>query len=316
MLSTSALLPLELLHAAETLYRANKQNNPQLSVTKTSITGDVVTSHTGIKLGADCAIEDCGHADVIFLPALWRNPRPIIAKNQKVIPWLIEQYENGAVIAGVGTGCCFLAEAGLLNGKPATTHWYFFDHFQKWYPDVDLKRQYFITKAGNLYCTGSVNSLADLTVNFIQRYYSQDIAAHVERHFFHEIRRAYEQDTSLLDPSERHHDETIVQTQIWMQNNLDKEITFAQLADLFRMSLRSFNRRFKQATGITPLAYLQKVRMQTAKDLLQTSNLSITEIGYKVGFQDAAYFSNLFKKVHGVTPSEYRTTVRKKLFSV
>ena len=318
MLATSVTLPLEQLRAAEALSRANAslatQKRTQLRIKMVSVGGKPVRTHTGITLTPDCDLSDVTESDLIYLPALWRNPKPVVQKNTEILSWLQTMFENGSLIAGVGTGCCFMAESGLLDDRPATTHWYYFDRFQQWYPNVKLKRQYFITQSGNLYCTGSVNALADLTVHFIQRYYSYDIAAHVERHFFHEIRRAYDSERSFQDTLFEHPDEDIIQTQIWLKDNLDKSIKLKELAQQFGMSERTFMRRFKSATGTTPLSYLQKQRMDTAKDLLQTSNLSISEIMYKVGYHDSAHFTSLFKKHHGTSPSQYRTTVRAKLF--
>ncbi|MDO6421722.1 GlxA family transcriptional regulator [Saccharophagus degradans] len=320
MLATSVTLPLELLRAAEALNNSARdlknKNIKALDIQLASVDGKPVKTHTGLTLNADCAVQDCDDADIVYLPALWRNPFPTVSGSPTTTAWLNNLYENGCTIAGVGTGCCFMAEAGLLDNKPATTHWHFFDAFQHRYPLVQLKRQYFITQAGNLYCTGSVNALADLTVLFIQRYYSKHVASHVERHFFHEIRQAYQSGTSLLEQENSHPDEEIIQTQIWLRDNFAKEIKLNDVAQLFSMSPRTFTRRFKNATGHTPLHYLQNIRIDVAKDLLQTSNLSVSEIMFRVGYHDPTHFTNLFKKSLGVTPSQYRTTVRAKLFSV
>ncbi len=319
MLATSVSLPLEQLRSAEALAKSDTPRNkmsPTLNVKLVSVDGEGVDTHTGLKLQPDCSIDAVETSDIVYLPALWRNPRPIVRQNEKLYPWLREHFESGSLIAGVGTGCYLMAEAGLLNNKPATTHWHYFDQFQKRYPEVNLKRQYFITQAGNLYCTGSVNSMADLTIHFIQRYFSRTVASHVERHFFHEIRRAYESSVSYQDSMNAHPDEDILQTQIWLQDNHGKEVSLSELATQFDMSLRTFNRRFKNATGSTPLQYLQKIRMEVAKDLLKTTNLSISEVMFKVGYHDIAHFNALFKKHHGTTPGQYRTTVRAKLFSL
>src|SRR5690606_25608064 len=184
---------------------------------------------------------------------------------------------------------CFLAEAGLLDNKAATTHWHYFDQFQKDYPKVQLIRQYFITQAGNLYCAASVNSLADLTVHFIQRLFGKEIASHVERHFSHEIRKSYESSGFFETAHNPHPDEEIIQIQIWLQDNYHREILFPQVAARFGMSVRTLNRRFKSALGQTPMDYLQEIRINNARDLLKTSNLSISEIADKIGYQDAGY---------------------------
>lgn len=319
MLATSTTLPIEMLRAAESAAMGRDRRAQRLQLRTAAERLEPLQTRSGFAFTPDCSLEQAGDSDMVFLPALWRNPRPVVRRADLLKSWLRQRYEAGATISAVGTGCCFLAEAGLLSGKPATTHWHYFDQFQKDYPRVQLKRQYFITQAGSLYCAASVNALADLTVHFIQRLYNRPIASHVERHFSHEIRRAYET-TSYFEggsASAQHHpDEEIVQAQIWLQDNYGRDVKLSAVAQRFDMSVRSFNRRFKNATGKSPLQYLQEIRIETAKDLLKTSNLSISEIAYRVGYQDMGHFTGLFKKFLATTPSDYRTTVRAKLFSV
>lgn len=320
MLATSVTLPMEQLHAAVTLARTHsgKHANEQtrLEITLVSQDGQAVNSHTGFPIHANASCAEIVEADIVYLPALWRNPIPVIKNNQDVPGWIKKLYEKGSLIAGVGTGCYFMAEAGLLEKKPATTHWHYFDKFQERYPNVQLKRQYFITQSSNIYCTGSVNSLADLTIHFIQRFFSASIAQEVERHFFHEIRRAYDSAAVFNEKDQVHPDEDIIQTQIWIKDNFEKAVTINELAKTFGMSTRNFSRRFKNATGSSPLHYLQKVRLDAAKDLLKTSNLSIAETMLNVGYQDSTHFASLFKKQHGTTPRQYRSTVRAKMFKL
>jgi transcriptional regulator GlxA family with amidase domain len=316
MLTTSSTLPMEMLLAAEsamqTMLPADQRR--QLEIKTLGLTHEAVATRTGLRWQPDLSLGDNPDSDLIYLPGLWRNPRPIVKKHTALLDWLREQYQRGAIISAVGTGCCFLAEAGLLNGKAATTHWHYFDQFQRDYPQVQLKRQYFITQAGNLYCAASVNSLADLTVHFIQRFFGKAIASHVERHFSHEIRKAYETSGFFEATENPHPDEQITQIQIWLQDNYQRDILFPQIAERFGMSVRTLNRRFKNALGQTPLEYLQEIRINTAKDLLKTSNLSINEIADRVGYEDAGYFARLFKKHLATTPNAYRDTVRAKLF--
>lgn len=318
MLATSSTLPMEMLFAANSAFlRMNRQHGATLSLklrTVARTTATVVTS-SGLHWQPDYTLEQAKENDIIYLPGLWRNPRPIIRRNSELLDWLREQYQNGALISAVGTGCCFLAEAGLLDGKAATTHWHYFDQFQRDYPKVHLKRQYFITQAGTLYCAASVNSLADLTVHFIHRLTGKTIASHVERHFSHEIRRSYESSGYFEQEQSRHPDEEIIQIQIWLQDNYYRDISFTQVAERFGMSVRTLNRRFKAAVNQSPLQFLQEIRINTARDLLKTSNLSINEIADKVGYQDSGYFTTLFKKQLSTTPNAYRATVRAKLFS-
>lgn len=319
MLGTSATLPSEMLLSANALLKSKtssrNKNAPSIKLQTLTLDGEPITTNIGLTLKPNHALNGGCQAQIIYLPGLWRNPRPLLKRSEKLLAWLKTQHDNGALICAVGTGCCFLAEAGLLEGKAATTHWHYFDQFQKDYPSVDLKRQYFITQAGNIYCAASVNSLADLTVHFIQRYYGKEIANHVERHFSHEIRRAYESSGFFEETHNRHPDEQITQVQIWLQDNYAKPVKMEQLAEKFGMSSRNLHRRFRSALNITPLAYLQEIRINHAKDLLKTSNLSIAEIADKIGYQDSSFFSRLFKQHLATTPMAYRETVRGKLFS-
>lgn len=330
MLTSSVSFPLEQLHAAQTMAQATAQSvNLDTKSKKTrnfqtklfnarlaSIDQNPIASQTGLPITPDSNILDIEKTDLIYLPALWRNPRPILKKNIRILDWLKHAHEQGSIIAGVGTGCYFMAEAGLLDHKPATTHWFYFNDFHSNYPKIQLKRQHFITEADGLYCTGSVNSMADLTIHFIQRFFSPSIARDIERHFFHEIRKAYDGESVFRKQIQAHPDEDIIQIQLWLQENYGSKIKFTELAKKFEMSTRTLNRRFKNAAGITPVEYVQKIRINTAKELVQTTNLSISEIIFKTGYHDHAHFLRLFKKHHGLTPSQYRTTVRAKLFNL
>jgi transcriptional regulator GlxA family with amidase domain len=318
MLATSATLPAEMLRAAQSAAEGRRDNTHQLDLATVAVSRKRIVTRAGFALSPDMSLnlKQARPADIIYVPALWRNPRPVLRRHTAVIEWLRQAYAAGSIIAGVGTGCCFMAEAGLLDSRPATTHWHYFERFAQDYPRVHLKRDYFITQADELYCAASVNALADLTVHFIQRLYDKTIAHHIERHFSHEIRRAYESMRYFEGSSDQHSDETVLQIQLWLQDNYPTTVQFAALAEQFDMSVRSMNRRFKLATGKSPLRYLQEIRMGIARDLLKTSNLSISEIAYSVGYQDLGHFSALFKKSFSATPHDYRTTVRAKLFSI
>ncbi|HEY6528550.1 MAG TPA: helix-turn-helix domain-containing protein [Cellvibrionaceae bacterium] len=318
MLASSITLPLEQLSAAADFTHAHHKGKPippPFTIRLASLDGKSKRAHSGISLAAHSSIDAIENSDITYLPALWRNPQKLLKQNRALLPWLKQQHHNGNIIAGVGTGCCFMAEAGLLDNQTATTHWHYFDEFALHYPKVKLLRDYFITRAGNLYCTGSVNSTADLTIQFIRQYYSLAAANHVERHFFHEIRNS---GLHLGRPQwdQPHRDELIAQAQAWLGEHLESDLHMDQVALHFRLSVRSFNRRFRAATAQTPLHYLHERRILLAKELLKTSNLSISEISLRCGYQDFAHFTKLFKKHLGVTPSEYRTTVRAKLFAV
>lgn len=316
MLSTSASWPIEMWTSANHVSSGRNDQRALVSLYTVASREDAILCHAGLKLFPDKVVNEKQRFDLIYLPALWRNPKPILKIEHSIISWLQGQFENGATICSVGTGSSFIAETGLLDHKPATTHWYYFDQFTHLYPKVELKRQHFITEAGKLYCAASINSLADLTVHFIQRYYGKAVAQHIERHFSHEIRQQYASINYAEKQNTNHPDELILQIQMWVQDNFSNEIVFKKTATKFGMSERNFCRRFKSATGQTPNQFLQTIRINNARDLLQYSNLGVGEIADRVGYSDMSYFAKVFKQFLSVTPREYRATVRAKLFNV
>ncbi|HCM47558.1 MAG TPA: AraC family transcriptional regulator, partial [Colwellia sp.] len=253
--------------------------------------------------------------DIIIVPSLWRNPRPVLKSHQKLISWLQNCWQQGSTLIGVGTGVCFLAESGLLDNHSATTHWHYVDQFKRDYPKVDLKPDFFITQSERIYCAASLNALADIIVHLIAQHYGKAAAQNVERNFSHEIRKPYEEQRYLEGSGDRHADELIAEIQFWLRTHLNTELTLTDIAKLFGMSQRSFTRRFKAATGTRATQYWQQLRIETAKELLSSSNLTIQEIADQVGYQDQGHLTRLFKQNLNLTPKAYRAMVRKKLFS-
>lgn len=316
MLAASSLLPTEMWRAAEETATGRHRRAPDLEIYAVSADSAPVTTQAGIALVPSATLAELTQADVIYLPALWRNPRPILKRSRALLPWLQTRYEEGAMLAATGTGCCFLAETGILDGKAATTHWHYFERFARDYPRVLLKRQYFITQAGSIYCAASVNALADVTVHLIERCYGRAVASHVERNFSHEIRRPYEKYRYLEGDDLQHVDEAVIEIQLRMQREMHEPLRMPALAREFGLSPRTLERRFREATGISPLNYLQQQRIKTAKELLESTNLSIAEVAYRVGILDQGHFTRLFTRALAVTPREYRKTVRAKVFSL
>ena len=146
MLAAGTMLPIEMWRAAEQtrIGASDKRSADQLKVITTATQTCAVHTQAGMDLVPACSIEDVDAADVVYLPALWRNPKPVLRKNAALSPWLRQLFEQACLLAAVGTGCCFLAEAGLLDGKSATTHWHYLDQFQAAYPRVLLKRDYLL----------------------------------------------------------------------------------------------------------------------------------------------------------------------------
>ena len=311
-LATGITLPVEMFHAVNALYKVkNKQD--ALIVKLVSLDGQAVEVTGGLKLHCDLSLAQTKQADGIFIPPMWSNPSAVLNKSQLMQDWIKNQVTGGAQVVATGTGVSLLAQTGLLDDHVATTHWYYFDAFEKRFPKVRLQKKQFITHSNNLYCTGSINAQTDLILYLINLYLGKDALALVEKHFSHEINRTY---SAPFEESSMHHDEVIIEVQLWLMQNWNQNISLEKMAKYAKMSVRNFSRRFKQATSFSAQQYLVKIKLEKAQELLKQSNLSTAQIGDKVGFEDPAYFSRIFKKHFDCSPGEYRKLVRSKTFSI
>jgi transcriptional regulator GlxA family with amidase domain len=315
MLISSSTLAAELFNFAQAMARASKHPVRDVVIRRITPDGLPVQTSAGFEVSPTHSLADHFESDLIHIPALWRNPRPAVNKYQAYIPWLQAQHQKNITMTSVGTGVCFLAEAGLLDGKSATTHWHYFDQLQQQYPQVRLERQYFTTQAGNIYCAASVNAMAELIVYQVERIFGLVIARQAQRNFFHEIRNISDPAGVGDQQQRKHSDEAIAQAQIWIQDNLSKPLAIADIASQFGMTQRTFHRRFTNSVGNKPSDYLTEVRMTFACDLLKNTDLSILEIANYSGYGEASWFSSRFKQWSGNSPKAYRNTVRAKLFN-
>ncbi|MCB1700353.1 MAG: helix-turn-helix domain-containing protein [Pseudomonadales bacterium] len=313
-LATSVTLPMEILQAASQMASVGARSTPQVNMLLAGPTQELITLASGLTLLPDRAYGELPPLDLLLLPAIWRNPLPTV---NAMRPWLekLRQFASaGTRICSVGTGSYLLAEAGLLAGQPATTHWNYFEQFAGRYPAVELKTRHLITQSGNIYCVGSVNSIADLMVHISEEWFGSRIARAVENQFSPEIRRSFRAAAYQNEADSSHHDEIIIEAQQWLREHLGQPVTMEQLAGHLDITPRTLNRRFRQAAGINPQAYLQRLRINHARELLKHSNLGVGEIAWQLGLQDASYFSQLFRKHCGISPLRYREAVRGKLF--
>lgn len=313
-LATSVTLPMEILSAAAQTARSQRRTAPGVRFLLAAETAGTVTLDNGLTLECPVSQWELPALDLLILPAIWRTPLPTVRRCAAWLPQLQAIAAAGTRICSVGTASSLLAEAGLLDGRPATTHWNYFERFVRRYPQVHLKTRHLITQSDNIYCVGSVNSIADLCVHLAEDWYGSGIARAVEHQFSPEIRQPFQSAAWQDTPQRRHHDETVLLAQQWLQDHMHSALSLQDMAPAFGVSARTLHRRFRQATGMSPQAYLTALRMNTARELLRRSNLSIAEIAWQIGLQDASYFSQLFRRSNGVTPGQYREAVRGKLF--
>lgn len=312
-LITGVSLAAEMMLSASKLRSRQQIKKDPLEVKVVGIC-EALAQSAGVTLQPDVLMDDCEQLDLLILPPLWGNPFPVMARAPKVAPWLVSQYTGGASIMATGTGVCWLAESGLLDGQVATTHWYFFEKFRRYYPSVSLNSQASITESNGLYCTGSINSQTEMVLYFIRLWYGEKIVGVIEKHFSHEISFSDQQPFYQVGGGMQF-DEAIAQVLDWIKRELSREITAANMAQVANMSLRTFNRKFKQQVGLTPNHYLQKIRMEEAKVLLRDPGLNQTDVAQLIGYRDTHHFSRKFSQFFQLRPRQYRQMVRAKQFN-
>ncbi|WP_028294133.1 GlxA family transcriptional regulator [Oceanobacter kriegii] len=315
MLLSSIAIPIEMLEATRARLRLQRQRNADFRIQIAAVDGGSCNGLGGVRIQPDSRIEDIEQTNLVVVPALWRDPQRVIRQHPQVIEWIANQYRKGASVISVGTGVCLVAESGILDGLPATTHWHYQDRFAEHYPNVNLQRQHLLTQSRGIYCAASVNSGADMVIHFIGKTWGRDMALQVEQQFSPEVRNPFENRVYSPEESMAHADEDVVMAQAWMKQYLREPFSLKQLSERAGLSERQFTRRFKQATGQTPLYYFQTIRCQAARELLQQSNLTVSDVAQAVGFGDSSYFIRVFRRLSGQSPGEFRDKVRGKLFT-
>lgn len=312
-LLTGVAIPAEMFRAADELWRVRERSRPRLRLTLATADDRPASWLTGVTVAPGCRLPELAGVGLLYLPPFWRRPE---TDQPEAIAALRRLAAAGTLVCAMSTGAYLLAEAGLLDGRAATTHWSFLDDFARRYPRVELKRQHLITRSGNLYCAGSLNATADLTAHLIERFYGSTIARQVAAQFSPEVRRPAAAQSYLDGEPSAQPDELMAEAQQWLRQHAGERVALEALASHLGISRRSLNRRFRQATGRTPGRFLQELRVGEAAALLRNTNLTIGEVSQRVGHEDAAHFATLFRRHTGQTPSAYRAAVRAKLFSV
>lgn len=282
---------------------------PALEVLLVSPTGEPVRSFSGVQIPVEGSL---GAADIIVLPAFWGDFDQLCAGNPNVLAWLRERHAAGSAICGEATGVFWMAQAGLLDGKEATTYWRFFEDFATRFPQVLLNTEKHLTDADNLYCAGGTTSSCDLYIHLIEQCCGVAIAQGVSRDVFYEVQRSYSPGRIGFGGQKLHQDLNVLEIQQWLEDHFAEKFRFEDVAREHGMSIRNFMRRFQAATGDKPLHYLQRLRIETAKRLLSASRKSIKTISYEVGYDDASFFARLFRQHAGLSPNQYRRQFHRK----
>lgn len=256
-------------------------------------------------------IDNNEKTDIVFVPALFGDMSAAIAKNKALVPWIVDQYNQGAEVASLCVGAFLLASTGLLNGKKCSTHWGFANEFREMYPDVELVDGSIVTEEKRIYSSGGANSYWNLLLYLVEKYTNRETAILASKYFAIDIDRNSQAAFAMFKGQKDHNDKEILKAQEFIEKNIHERITIDELANMVAVGRRSFERRFKQATNNSVLEYIQRIKIEAAKRQFETSRKNINEVMYDVGYTDTKAFRDLFKKITGLTPIEYRNKYNK-----
>jgi transcriptional regulator GlxA family with amidase domain len=249
--------------------------------------------------------------DLIIIPSLVRDYQKAVKGQQLLIDWIAAHYKNGAEVATICTGAFLLASSGLLDGKSCSTHWSAADTFRTLFPKVNLQADKLITDEYGIYTNGGAYSFLNLVIYLIEKYYDRQTAIYCSKIFQVEMDRQSQSGFSIFTGQKQHGDDMVQQAQAYIESQLSEKISVEQLSASFNIGRRNFDRRFIKATGNTPLEYSQRVKIEAAKKQFETSRKHINEVMYEVGYSDVKAFREVFRKITGMSPLEYRTKYNK-----
>lgn len=267
-----------------------------------------------LQIRQQASIDEIKHTDLVIIPATRIRAYSTSTTNNKLLmDWIATQYKEGAEIASMCAGGFMLASTGLLSGKICSTHWALANEFRSLFPDVRLQADQLITDEGGIYTNGGAYSFLHLLIYLIEKFYGRATALYCAKYFQIDLDRNWQSEFSIFIGHKKHNDKEILDAQTYMEENYADKITIKGLADKFCIGRRNFDRRFIKATGLSPLDYLQRIKIEVAKKSFENTRKSVSEIMYEVGYNDAKAFREVFHRVTGLSPVDYKMKYSKKL---
>lgn len=304
--------PRYMFTAANEMLR-NSGKKEIFSVTLASLNKDILLSDGTATIHADKNIHDINKTDLVIIPALGRDVVKAIEMNRELIPWIIEQYKNGAEIASLCIGAFLFASTGLLKGKQCSTHWLYAAQFRQMFPDVKLADDKIVTEQNGLYSSGGATSYWNLLLYLVEKYTDRETAILISKFFLLDIGKQNQSSFIIFTGQKDHGDEAVKNAQEYIELNYKDKITVDELCDLFGVGRRTFERRFKKATSNTIVEYIQRVKIEAAKKELEQGRKTVNEVMYEVGYTDSKAFRDVFKKIAGLSPVDYRNKYNKEV---
>lgn len=300
------------LWAAGTFWNAMEghPHKPLFRPRLVAATADPIKLYTDVTIVPHHSISDVKRTDVVFVPnVMLYTPACIRKLDRRLIEWIRQMHAGGAQLFASCGGPIVLAEAGLLDGHSATTHWSYVSLFRNEFPNVDVQDKRILVHSGpghSLVSSGGSSSWQDLCLYMIARHGGIAEALRVSKIFLNQWHRDGQQPFASMVANVGHGDAAVERCQCWLSDHYDHPHAIGELVKLSGLPKRTFDRRFRAATGYSPLAYIQSLRVEEAKQLLETSNDPIERIAQLVGYEDTASLRRLFRRLVGMTPGEYR----------
>ena len=259
------------------------------------------------------SISEIKKTDLIIIPSLNHNYQQTVKENRLLIKWLEDQYKKDAEIASVCSGAFLLASTGLLDGKTCSTHWSVADNFRIMFPQIHVQTDKLITDENGIYTNGGAYSFLNLILYLIEKKFDRQTAIYCSKVFQIEMDRQSQSSFIIFKAQKQHGDEMVKEAQLYIEKKRHEKISMEYLSSKFSVGRRNFDRRFIKATGNTPLEYLQRVKIESAKRTFETSRKTVNEVMYEVGYSDIKAFREVFRKITGMSPLEYRNRYNKSL---
>lgn len=273
-------------------------------------TTEPVSGGSGVTLVANHTFDEAHRSDVVIVSDLIvdadKNP---IGGWPDAVAWVKSQHEQGAIVCSVCTGSIMLAEAGLLDGKEATTHWYARRLFEDYYPQVLLRPERILVSTGEehrIVTGGGTSAWAELALYLIARFCGEQEARRIAKFFIIGDKNDGQLPFAAMAQPKQHEDAIIARTQEWVADNYAQSNPVTKMAEKSGLTARTFKRRFAATTGYAPLEYVQSLRIEEAKQILETTNDPIDDVAMNVGYGEPNSFRRLFKRTTGITPHQYR----------
>ena len=257
-----------------------------------------------IAVKTDAHIAEIEKANLVIIPSA--IPIKNANENAELLEWIINQYKAGAEVASMCSGAFLLASTGILDGRSYSTHWSLTDVFREMYPKVNLSTDKLITDEKGIYTNGGAYSFLNLVIYLVEKYYDRPTAIYCSKVLQIELDRNSQSAFSIFTGQKQHGDEMVQKAQKFIESNVEEKISIEKMSSKFAIGRRNFDRRFIKATGNTPLEYSQRVKIESAKKALESTRKTVNEVMYEVGYSDVKAFREVFRKITGISPLEYR----------